>query len=284
MKNIPIHLLQERSDLGLDLKRFTTADLPIEDDKILGVHRDDHYMFFVFNSGSGSLMIDFTDMCLSGAMLYYVLPAQAHNRIRNKSVDGWLLAVDTTLIPAECRQVFESSLLLQQPYQLDNSQLGQCQNLLALLDEKYREVNKGTFHVTALHALLLSFLAMAAGYYESHTGINLKASRLTQLTGGFKNLLTSELRKMKSPAAYAERLNVSESYLNEAIKKTTGFTVSYWIHQEVMMEAKRLLYYSQLTVKEIAHDLGYDDHSYFSRVFRKVTGVSAIAFRGQYRK
>lgn len=50
------------------------------------------------------------------------------------------------------------------------------------------------------------------------------------------------------------------------------------------MEAKRLLYYSQLTVKEIAHDLGYEDHSYFSRMFRKVTGVSAITFRDQYRK
>ena len=284
MKNIPIHLLQERSSLGLDLKSFTVDDLPIEEDKVLGVHRDDHYMFFLFKSGSGSLMIDFNDMNLSGPMLYYVLPAQAHNRIRNERVDGWLLAVDTTLIPAECRQVFESSLLLQQPYALNQNQLGQCHNLLMLLDEKYKEVNSGTFHVTALHALLLSFLAMTAGYYEGYSGIDLKASRLTQLTGGFKNLLTTELRNMKSPAAYAEKLNVSESYLNEAIKKTTGLTVSYWIHQEVMMEAKRLLYYSQLTVKEIAHDLGYDDHSYFSRIFRKVTGVSAIAFREQYRK
>jgi AraC family transcriptional activator of pobA len=284
MKNIPMHLLQERTSIGLDLKRFKKDDLPLDDDKILGVHRDDHYMFFVFKSGSGSLMIDFNDMYLSGPMLYYVLPTQAHNRIRNEKVDGWLLAVDTALIPAECRYVFESSLLLQQPYSLNDSQLGQYCTLLTMIDEKYKEENTGPFYVTAIHALLQSFLATAAGHYEGHTGINLKASRLTQLTGGFKNLLTTELRIIKSPAAYAARLNVSESYLNEALKKTTGLTVSYWIHQEVMMEAKRLLYYSGLTVKEIAHNLGYDDHSYFSRIFRKVTGVSAIAFREQYRK
>ena len=279
-----MHLLQNSSSLGLDIKRFRKSDLPIEDDRILGVHRDDHYMFFVFKEGAGSLMIDFHDIHLTGPMLYYVLPAQAHNRIRNEQVDGWLLAVDTALIPAECRSVFEGNLLLQQPYTFNQSQLGQCINLISLLDEKYKETSTGPFHVTALHALLQSFLAMAAGYYQGHAGIDLKTSRLTQLTGEFKNLLTTELRTVKSPAAYAEKLKVSASYLNEAIKKTTGLTVSYWIQQEVVMEAKRLLYYSQLTVKEIAHHLGYEDHSYFSRIFRKVTGVSAVAFREQNRK
>lgn len=284
MKHIPIHLLQDRTSLGMELKRFTEEDLPIDDDKILGVHRDDHYMFFVFKTGSGSLMIDFTDMQLSGPMLYYVLPSQAHNRIRNVHVDGWLLKIDTTLVPAECRQIFESSLLLQQPYSLNSSQLGQFYILLKLLEEKYQEAHTGTFYITAMHALLQFFLAMSAGYYEVYTGIDVKASRLKQITSNFKNLLTTELRSVKSPAAYASMLNVSESYLNEAIKKTTGFTVSYWIHQELMMEAKRLLYYSQLTSKEIAHNLGYDDHSYFSRIFTKVTGISAIAFRERYRK
>jgi AraC family transcriptional activator of pobA len=121
MKHIPLHLLQDRTNIGLDLKRFQEDDLPLNDDKILGVHRDDHYMFFVFEKGSGTLMIDFNDVHLSGPMLYYGLPTQAHNRIQNRKVNGWLLAVDAALIPAECRRLFESSLLPQQQYPLNVS-------------------------------------------------------------------------------------------------------------------------------------------------------------------
>jgi YesN/AraC family two-component response regulator len=78
-------------------------------------------------------------------------------------------------------------------------------------------------------------------------------------------------------------LHLSISYLNEIDKETTGFTVSYWIQQEVVLEAKRLLYYSQCSVKEIAHALGYADHTYFSRLFKKVEGRTPGEFREMYR-
>ena len=284
MKNIPIHLLKDRTSLGLQLKYYKKGDPHGADEETLGAHRDDHYIFFLLENGSGSLMIDFNEVQLSGSMLYYVLPTQVHHRIRNEKADGWFIAVDTALIPPECRNVFESGLLLQQPHILNETQLAQCHNLLLLLLEKYEEDNIDPFYVMVLHALLQSFLAIAAGCYNANSGINLKVSRPTQLTSQFKDLLLTELRSNKSPADYAAMLNVSESYLTEALKKTTGFPVSYWIQQEVMMEAKRLLYYSELTVKEIAHALGYTDHSYFSRLFKKVTGTAAIAFRQQYRK
>lgn len=284
MKNIPVHLLHDRTNLGLQVQHFKKGDPPADDAETLGAHRDDHYIFFLLEKGSASLMIDFNEIQLSGSMLYYVLPTQVHHRIRNELAEGWFIAVDTALIPPECRNVFESRLLLQQPCGLNEIQLRQCRSLLTLLNEKYEEDDTDSFYVPVIHALLQSFLAIAAGCYNAYSGANLKVSRPAQLTSQFKNLLVAEVRAIKSPAAYAARLNVSESYLNEALKKTTGFPVSYWIQQEVMMEAKRLLYYSQLTVKEIAHVLGYTDHSYFSRFFRKVTGTSAIAFREQYRK
>ena len=284
MNSIPVHALKDKTSIGLELKRFNSSDLPMEEKKALEAHRDDHYIFFLLKSGSGSLMIDFNQVQLSGSSLYYVLPTQVHNRIQNKQADGWFLAIDTALISPGCRNVFESNLLLQQPYLMNDIQLQQCHNLLSLLYQKYNEDDTDPFYVPVIHALLQSFLAIAAGCYNGYSGIDMKISRPSQLTSQFKNLLVNELRSVKSPAGYAGKLNVSEPYLNEALKKTTGFPVSYWIHQEVAMEAKRLLYYSQLTVKEIAHTLGYDDHSYFSRLFRKVTGTSAIAFREQHRK
>lgn len=284
MKDIPVHLLQDRTSLGLQLQYFKKGDPSADKAETLGAHRDDHYIFFVLENGSGSLMIDFHEIVLSGSMLYYILPTQVHHRIRNEAAEGWFIAVDTALIPPECRKVFESRLQLQQPCMLTADELQQYHHLLALLHKKCDGDDTDPFYVPVIHALLQSFLAIAAGSYHGLSGASLKVSRPAELTSRFKNLLVAEVRTVKSPAVYAAKLNVSESYLNEALKKTTGFPVSYWIQQEVMMEAKRLLYYSQLNVKEIAHTLGYADHSYFSRFFRKVTGGSAIAFREQYRK
>ena len=79
-------------------------------------------------------------------------------------------------------------------------------------------------------------------------------------------------------------LNISTGYLNEAIKGVTGSTVSYWIRQEVFTEAKRLLYHSDAAVKEIAYELGFSDHSYFIRSFRRAYGLTPLKFRSLNRK
>jgi AraC-like DNA-binding protein len=64
----------------------------------------------------------------------------------------------------------------------------------------------------------------------------------------------------------------------------TGFTVSYWIQQQIMLEAKRLLCFSKLNVKVIAHALGYDVHTYFSKLYRQATEMTPLAFRDSYLK
>lgn len=79
--------------------------------------------------------------------------------------------------------------------------------------------------------------------------------------------------------AYAKSLNISTPYLNECVKTATGNSVSYHIQQRVILEAKRLLYHSNKSIKEIAGELGYDDYSYFIRLFVKITGMTPLAFR-----
>lgn len=284
MKTIPLHLLKDKTGLGLHLKYFKKGEVFFDDEVTSVAHRDDHYIFFLLESGTGFVMIDFVDMQLLEQSLYYILPTQVHQRIQNQNANGWFIAVDTALIPRDCRHIFENTLILQQPHLLSNDTFQQFQQLLAVLFLKYKENNSGQFYVMAVHSLLQSFFAIAATCYSGNMDMNLKVSRAVQLKSQFKDLLTAEIRKVKSPEAFAAKLNVSEAYLSEILKKTTGFPPSYWIQQEVIMEAKRLLYYSDLTVKEISHILGYTDHSYFSRLFNKVTGISALTFRQQYRK
>lgn len=64
---------------------------------------------------------------------------------------------------------------------------------------------------------------------------------------------------MKRPSQYASEIKISPVYLNEAVKSTTGFSVRNCIQNEIILQAKRLLYYTDLTIKETALKLGYDD-------------------------
>jgi AraC family transcriptional activator of pobA len=283
MKDIPVHQLKERVSSGLEIKRFLPGDIH-EEMEALGAHRDDHYIFFVIEEGTASLMIDFHQLSFSGSSLYYILPGQVHHRIRNNVAYGWFIAIDSLLIAPDYRSIFESQLILQQPYLLNSELLRQCQDVLCLLQEKYLEDNPGPFYLQVVHSLLQSFVGIAASCFSEFSTPQLMMSRPVQLAHQFKKLLPDNIRQVKSPSAYASMLHVSETYLNEALKKVTGLSVSYWIQQEIVLEAKRLLYYSQLNVKEIAHSLGYCDHTYFSRLFKKAEGTTPLLFRASYRK
>ena len=110
------------------------------------------------------------------------------------------------------------------------------------------------------------------------------STRYIDITLQFRLLLTQNYKTEKKPSWYSQKINISLSYLNESVKKTTGFPISYWIHQEIILEAKRLLYFSKLTVKEIAYELGYSDHTYFSRLFTKIVEMPPLHFRKTYNK
>ena len=284
MKDIPVYQLKERASSGLEIRRFLPGDEMPKDEETLGAHRDDHYIFFVIEEGTASLMIDFQELSFSGSSLYYILPGQVHHRIQNQVGYGWFIAVDSLLITPEYRSIFESQLVLQQPFLLNDVLMRQCQDVLRLLREKYLEDNSDPFYLQVVHSLLQAFVGIAANCFSEFSPPQLMSSRPVQFALQFKKLLPNNIRQVKSPSAYASMLHVSETYLNEALKKVTGLSVSYWIQQEIMLEAKRLLYYSQLNVKEIAHSLGYCDHTYFSRLFKKTEGTTPLLFRASYRK
>ncbi|QJD97858.1 AraC family transcriptional regulator [Mucilaginibacter robiniae] len=283
MKSIPVHTLRNSNKLGLMVHHTNNLKLA-EDESTKSAHRDDHYIFFFIEDGSASIMVDFEEVYICSRALYYILPGQVHHRIKDEHATGWFMAIDSTLMPKDYRPVFESHLLLQQPCCLNTHQYQQCQTLLQLIYQQYIVEEQSNFHINLLQSLVSAFLSMAAGAYSLNTAQPLKLSRPLQIAHDFKALLRLNIKFIKSPSDYAARMHISETYLNEVLKKVTGFSVSYWILNEIMLEAKRLLYYSELTVKEIAHQLGYEDHTYFSRLFKKANQLTPLSFRKAYRE
>jgi AraC-like DNA-binding protein len=86
-------------------------------------------------------------------------------------------------------------------------------------------------------------------------------------------------RQPENIASYASEAGISENYLSRLVKNSTGHSVGYWIDIVRIQRAKRLLATTKLSVIDIAASVGVEDQSYFSRLFRKETGLTPSAYR-----
>lgn len=282
VKHIPVHAQEFIAPPGFQVERVDAADLLSDyGDDILQAHRDDHYIFILQESGHTSIMLDFNVIELNGAALFYILPGQVHHYVATRDVSGWFMAMDASLLQDAFRNELVSNTGKEQALMLaDASYLSQCFNLLYNIR---KQDNTGPHHMQVMHLILAGLTGMfAEAYCLAGKSSSNQPSRVESITKTFKQLLATHFTTVKSPAEYAGMLNISLSYLNEAVKQSTGFSVTYWIQQQVMLEAKRMLYYTSLTVKEIAYTLGYEDHTYFARLFKKTLQCTPLHFRRQY--
>ena len=100
----------------------------------------------------------------------------------------------------------------------------------------------------------------------------------------FSQLVEWHYTKHHTVAAYAELLHITPKALNKRITRYSNTTPNDVIKNRIMLEAKRLLAHTQLSSKEIAYKLGYDDISYFTRFFTKQAGAAPQSFKLQYQQ
>ena len=281
---IPVHKLQEHTDQRYHLERVDILSERVRDAVLMDAHRDDHYIFLLQETGWSKMMVDFSLQVLKENTVFFVSPGQVHDYKGSETdASGWFLAIDAGLIPDLFRTVLEDPFLEQKPLVMNDAEIDpllQCLRLVSAVKQQRESV----YSRQSLYSLLASFVGIVADLYAGRcVATEGKLSRSRVITLEFRQMVAQRFKTLKSPGEYAEALHLSLSYLNEIVKETTGFTVSYWIQQEIVLEAKRLLYYSQCSVKEIAHELGYEDHTYFSRLFKKQVGQTPGEFRAGHR-
>lgn len=278
---IPVYHLHERTAKNF---RLLTLDLYPDIAHWNQAHRDDNYLLMFQQTGSSAVIVDFQKVRIEGCVIHCILPGQVHYGVSTIKSTAWILALDPVCVKEDFRTVLADFSITNKPIPVQPEQGELLKESFLLLSrlEARAERDKGDQTVNAMLEVCISlFVEVCRGDKSRITSAALRPQLITRQ---FRSLLLLSFREMKSPSEYAEALKISPSYLNEVVKDTTGHPVSYWIHQEIMLEAKRMLFYTDNTVKEISHLLGYTDTTYFIRLFSKIAGMPPLQFRSKYRK
>jgi len=280
IKSIPVNHFGDDPSEGISIEKLAFEDLPD-----LGEweqpERHDRHSFFLLEKGSVTMEIDFERRLIQSPGVIYMHPDQVHRIIGFDNVIVTACAITNESLSPEYQQLLED-INPAAPVTLPADLFGLLSEASALCI-KIAEREKDHLYYTLLKDQGNILVGLIISIYIAQDRTADKLTRSEFVTKAFRKSLAQNFTEIKRPADYAEKLHLSTAYLNECVRSVTGHPVSHHIQQRVILEAKRLLYHSDQSLKEIAAVLGYDDYSYFSRLFTKVVGVAPLAFRHKNR-
>lgn len=287
MNNEQIQLVQlPEKTRGIEIFRMTEELIAVvEQETASSPHRHDHYTCFFVEEGTINLGIDFNEVRVTGPSLLISYPGQMHHHLHtreNEDSAGWVLAFDPKFIhktaSASIEESFSNIILIH----CDGEQKQWFSSLFELISAEVKQGDSSLNNPVIGH-LVNGFFSKTAALFQlqEKEWIQEHSSRSIEIVKTFKRLVREQFIQLKKPSEYAEKMNISVSYLNDTVKSITGFSATNFIQQEIFREAQRLLCYTNKSIKEIAFQLGYEDYKYFIRLFSKTIGVSPSNFRKQ---
>ena len=133
-----------------------------------------------------------------------------------------------------------------------------------------------------LRALLYETLMLLNRLYSNSNALppDTNARSKSIYVDRFIELVNHSFKQDHSIRSYADRLCITPNYLNEIVKNATGINAKQYILNKILIESKRLLTYTDLPISAITEALGYEDPSYFIRLFRSQTNMTPLTIAG----
>ena len=265
---------------GVYLKSFDKVKPFGPSNEISEAHRHDFYYLVLVDEGELELEVDFKRVRLGHRSLFLSYPGQVHRILSASLNKGWFLAFDPAIIDKPLKDTLDQCLSEVMLIPLLGGKSAGLTDFVAYMYEVYANPEE-RFHQNIIHSMVTALVYQVAAAYLSREQVEFKnhSTRNIEITKIFKQILRQNFRSIKRPSSFAAKMNISIGHLNDTVCSVTGFPVTYFIQQETIREARRLLRYSDLSIKEIAFSVGFDDAQYFSRLFSKVTGVAPGVFR-----
>ena len=241
-------------------------------DRVSYTHRDDYYILGIIVRGEIDCIIDFQEYSVPENSIIMLSPGQVHQYIIERDLTALMLAFNPMLLDDEIHYRLEQSSIVHSPvYKAEG-----CEDVYAMFELLSRQNNKsaGRYLAQAIISVLGDKIM------EQCYKISRESSRRIDLMLKFRRLLRENITEERRPSFYADKMNISPVYLNEIVKDITGQSSGQYIKNEIVLLAKRELFHTSDSIKEIAYRLGFTDSAYFTRLFTDVAGVSPGKFRG----
>ena len=240
-------------------------------------HFHDFEELIIITQGSLEHFIDFKKEVLEAPVACYVSMGKMHKLIPEKDLRGWVINYKTAFIP-DSKLSFYSNFATSTNIPLSGGTcLNQFITLCQIINTEYnREV---VDHLTIQH-LLGGLVAMIDAERKRRSPADNVTTASQVITfNNFLKILEENYHRNEGVAFYANKLNMSGRNLNIVCQNNFRKSVSEIIETRKLVEAKRMLLYTDKTVSEIGYDLGYNEKSYFTRVFHTKMEVTPSRFR-----
>ncbi|RXM53289.1 hypothetical protein BOQ64_02635 [Chryseobacterium sp. CH25] len=209
----------------------------------------------------------------------YLIPLYRSEKIHFEGKQGCVLAFKREYLEEDDKEfaldVFRLFNLHGQytSLHLDDDSIETLQYLNILIEKEYQNPMGSYLVIKSLLKVFLLNLIRASQHGFLNQDIHQK--RVYQ----FIMLMDEHYKKERRAEFYASKMGISEKRINQILKEKMNKTLTQLLHERVVVEADRMLISGELTIKEIAFDLNFEDPAYFSRFYKKQTGSSPEEFK-----
>ena len=269
---------------------FNTLEKHLEKNRkhIEKPHRHDTYVTVLFTKGQGTHEIDFNKYEVSPGSLFFLLPGQIHSWELSDDAKGFIFFIspdyyDLHYVNLKLKNYpFFGSHNISRKIVLEHQDI---EKIVSLLEVIRQENNHSDFMKECLIIALLTVMFIYATRHYTDQDTTVGDLRLSYFKHyyDYENLVEKNYKTLKSITEYAERLNITPKHLNRITQTVISKKASEILVDRLILEAKRMLIFLDESVVDIAFSLGYEDYSYFARLFRKHSGYTPTNFRQKYK-
>lgn len=240
----------------------------------------DLYQVLYLHKGMAQIEIEGQSLTLTKPGVQVVPPLCVHGFRFSENVDGFVLTLAAPLVAQlQAQPGMSSDVLGSTGTYLAGRDRAYLSRLFSTLQNEYLREQPG-------RDLLLLSLVNVLGVWVGRQFIQRRAAaqapeRGREYFSRFSALVERRYLQHRSIEQLAHEVGISVAHLNAICRELAGQSALQVVHQRLLLEAKRNLIYTTMTINQLAERLGFADPAYFSRFFRRLVGVSPKVFRQQ---
>ncbi|WP_299547859.1 AraC family transcriptional regulator [Seonamhaeicola sp.] len=287
---LPVDLIQPSEGFAILNLKDVNFVLPYQSPSF----RPDYFSFLFVKKGKGKYTIDEHSFLVQPHSIYFTNPSNYRTFSWKKIEEIYLITFDETFLKQYIsKDIFSTfPFLLTEtvsPKIVNDEFYGEVEHVYLNIHKEYINQSTDTYRIIG-HFLAVMLYKIKAYFWQDYNPIY-EGNRSSQIVKSFKRLLEKHYRDLIAGKIevvfrlqdYADAQNLHPNYLSNIIKTKTGKSVTTWIADKTISEAKSLLLNSSMPIKEITYTLGFAETAHFSNFFKKQTKISPVQFRKDHK-